>query len=75
MKSSTARSPQPYPDVKLPPAARRSTELLRIKPTGAAVHDDPASLTATTRDANNPLWIITVALLLFLAFAGAIVAG
>lgn len=75
MKSSTARSPQPYPDVKLPPAAQRSTELLRSKPTEAGAHDDPAGLAATTSDASNPLWIITVALLLFLAFAAAIVAG
>jgi hypothetical protein len=71
MKASVSGS-QPDPSAELRPIGERVVDASRNRPDRAA--NDDRAVAGDSGDADNPLWVITVALAVFLALGAALAA-
>ena len=72
MKAPVTESRQPDPSTELRPIGERVVDASRNRPDRAA--NDDRAVAAASGDADNPLWVITVALAVFLALGAALAA-
>ncbi len=74
MKASVTESPQPAPSAELRPIGERVVDASRNRPDRAANDDRAVASASASGDADNPLWVITVALAIFLALGATLAA-